>query len=340
MVFGFLKNVGKAVSNVAKGFVDAGKAILGIDESSGSDEPHVQSNFSHKNESVVNLLNECLTEISTSIESTTQASNTVGKVNIVATNGSKINIDLSQTANVQAAQTYMSMIDKLMKSDAATDVRLDALNAVAQAVKNDGNFLQSPETAAANIKLENSNTTNATNIQRLNQDLKLAVATCAVNNFEGGNFLADDDSEINFKLNQHANAVSDSLIDMVTNEKSTLSPKVKQEMKSEIEADNKAEGTGIVAGLGHEAGQTVRNISDNVSDTVQKVSEDVSGTFKFGTGMIIAAVAVPVVIIILVIVFVVIYKMMSGNESKGRRSRRRYEDDEDEDDEDYDDNDY
>ena len=232
MVFGFLKNLGNAAKNVAKGFVNAGKAILGIDESSGSEEPHVQSNFSHKNESVVNLLNECLTEISTSIESTTQASNTVGKVNIVATKGSKINIDLSQTANVQAAQTYMSMIDKLMKSDAATDVKLDALNAVAQAVKNDGNFLQSPETAAANIKLENSNTTNATNIQRLNQDLKLAVATCAVNNFEGGNFLADDDSEINFKLNQKADAVSDSLIDMVTNEKSTLSPEVKQEMNN------------------------------------------------------------------------------------------------------------
>ena len=342
MVFGFLKNVGNAVGKVAKGFVDAGKAILGIDESSGSDEPHVQSNFSHKNESVVNLLNECLTEISTNIESTTQASNTVGKVNIVATKGSKINIDLTQTANVQAAQTYMSMIDKLMKSDAATDVKLDALNAVAQAVKNDGNFMQSPETAAANIKLENSNTTNATNIQRLNQDLKLAVATCAVNNFEGGNFLADDDSEINFKLNQKADAISSNLVDMITNEKSTLSPEVKQEMKSEIEADNKAEGTGIIAGLGHEAGQTVRNISDNVAETAQKVSEDVSGTFKFGTGMIIAAVAVPVVIIILVIVFIVLYKMMSGsgNGRNGRRrkGRRRYED-EDEDNEDYDEDD-
>ena len=311
-------------------------AIFGSDDSGGSD-PHVQTSFSNKQETVMNLLNETLTDIETSIESTTQASNTVGKVNVVATKGSKINIDLTQSANVQAAQTYMSMIDKLMKSDAATDVKLDALGAVCQAVKNDGTIGQSPETAAANIQLENRSETNLTNIQKLNQSLKLAVATCAVNNFEGGNFLADDDSEINFKLNQKADAYSDNLLNMVTNETSTLSPKVKQEMKSEIEADNKAEGTGVIAGVGHEVGKTARNISDNVADTVQKVSEDVSGTFKFGTGMIIAAVAVPIVIIILVIVFIVLYKMMSGNKGDRGRSRRgrRYDDEDDDEDDDY-----
>ena len=285
----------------------------------GSDStPHVQTTFSNNQENVMNLLNETLTNIESSIESNTTASNNVGKVNIVATKGSKIKIDLTQTANVQAAQVYMSMIDLLMKSDANTDTKLDALGNVCQAVKNDGTILQSPETAAANIQLSQRNESNLSNIQKLNQDLKIAVSTCAVNNFEGGNFLADEDSEIEFKLNQKAEAISDSLTKMITSEKSTLSDEEKQEMKSEIEADNKAEGTGIIAGISHEVGSSVRNISDNVAGTVQKISDDTSSSFKT---MIIAGVAGVVgliILIVLIIVGVVIFKKMTiENEKNG-----------------------
>ena len=331
-------NILKGICNGAKNLLKNGvKAIFG----GGDEDPHVQTNFSSSQETVMNLLNESITEIETNITSNTEASNNVGKVNMVATNGSRITVDISQDANVQAAQVYKSMIDMIMNSDANTDVKLDALGAICQAVKNDGNIAQSPETTAANIKIENSNTTNLTNIQKLNQNLKLAISTCAVNNFEGGNFLADKDSEINFKLKQKANAISDELIDMVTNETSTLDDDVKQELKTQIEADNKAEGTGVIAGLGKQAGESIRNISDNTKDTLKKFSEDTSSAFKFTTGMIIAAVAVPVVLIILVIIFIVVYKMISKKENRrnGKRKNRKYEDDEDEDyeDEDYED---
>ena len=293
----------------------------------GSDNtPHVQTTFSNNQENVMNLLNETLTNIESSIESNTTASNNVGKVNIVATKGSKIKIDLTQTANVQAAQVYMSMIDLLMKSDANTDTKLDALGNVCQAVKNDGNILQSPETAAANIQLSQRNESNLSNIQKLNQDLKIAVSTCAVNNFEGGNFLADEDSEIEFKLNQKAEAISDSLTKMITSEKSTLSDEEKQEMKSEIEADNKAEGTGIIAGISHEVGSSVRNISDNVAGTVQKISDDTSSSFKT---MIIAGVAGVVgliILIVLIIVGVVIFKKVNENEKNGGYDYDDYDD--------------
>ena len=313
----------QTIGNALKKGVDA---VCGTNE--GSD-PHVQTSFSNSQESVMNLLNETLTTIQTNVESNTTASNNVGKVNVVATRGSKIKIDLNQTASVQASQVYMSLIDMLMKSDANTDVKLDALGAVCQAVKNDGNILSSPETAATNIKLSQKNTTNLSNIQKLNQNLKLAVSTCAVNNFEGGNFLADEDSEIDFKLNQKADAISDSLTKMITDEKSTLTGDEKQELASQIEADNKAEGTGIVAGVSHEVGDTARNVSDNVKDSVNHVSDNITDTFKMGTGMIIAAVAVPIIIIILIIAFVIIYSIMKKGNS--RKRRRDYEEDEYED---------
>ena len=327
---GLIGNVIKGVGNALKKGVDA---ICGTDE--GSD-PHVQTSFSNNQESVMNLLNETLTTIETNIESNTTASNNVGKVNVVATKGSKIKIDLSQTANVQASQIYMSLIDMLMKSDANTDVKLDALGAVCQAVKNDGNILSSPETAATDIKLSQKNTSNLSNIQKLNQNLKLAVSTCAVNNFEGGNFLADEDSEIDFKLNQKADAISDNLTKMITDEKSTLDPQMKQELASQIEADNKAEGTGIVAGISHELGDTARNISDNVKDTVNHMSDNINDTLKMGTGLIIAAIAVPIIIIILIIAFVVIYSFMKKNNSRNKNRRRDYEDYEDYDEYEYD----
>lgn len=330
------------VKNIGKNLVNGVKEVF---SGSGSkDDPHVQTSFSNSQESVMNLLNETLTTIETNIESNTTASNNVGKVNVVATKGSKIKIDLNQEASVQASQVYMSLIDMLMKSDANTDVKLDALGAVCQAVKNDGNILSSPETTATNIHLENKNTSNLSNIQKLNQNLKLAVSTCAVNNFEGGNFLADDDAEIDFKLNQKADAISDSLTKMVTDEKSTFSDAEKQELKSQIESDNKAEGRGVVAGLGQELGSSVRNISDNVNDSVNHVSDNVkdtvnhttdniSNTFKMGTGMIIAAIAVPIVIIILVVAFIIIYSFMK----KGNSRRNNYSDDyDDEDEDDYD----
>ena len=314
-IFDVVKNCAKNVINGVKNVFSGGGS---------SDDPHVVTNFSNKQETVMNLINETVTQIETNIESNTTASNNVGKVNVVATKGSKIKINLEQTANVQAAQVYMSMIDMLMKSDANTDVKLDALAAVCQAVKNDGNVMQSPEASKANIQLVNSKESNITNIQKLNQSLKLAVSTCAVNNFEGGNFLADEDSEIDFKLNQKADAISDSLTKMITSEKSTLTDDEKSELKSEIEADNKAEGTGIIAGLGHEAGSTVRNVSDNVADTAQKISGDVSSSFKWGTGMIIGVIAVPIIIIILIIGIIVVYSFMkNGN---GNR-RRDYDDD-------------
>lgn len=318
------------------GLLGAAKNFLFGSDDGG--EPHVQSTFSNRQESVMNLLNETITNIETSITSTTTASNNAGKVNIVATKGSKIKIDLSQNANVQAAQAYMSMITMLMKSDANTDVKLDALASVCQAVKNDGNIMQSPETAQANIQLETENLSNVSNIQKLNQDLKLAVATCAVNNFEGGNFLADDESEIDFKLNQQADAISDNLIQMVTDEKSTLSDTEKNELKSQIEADNKAEGTGIVAGIGHEVGDTARNISDNTAKTVQKVSDDVSSAAKSSMTLIVAAIAVPIVLIILIVGIILIYKVMSGNGKKGEKRNENYSDDDDDmDDDDMDD---
>jgi hypothetical protein len=332
-------NILKGICNGAKNLLTNGvKAIFG-----GSDDPHVQTNFSSSQETVMNILNQSLTTIETSMSSDSKAENNTGAVTMVATNGSRITVDISQDANVQAAQIYNSMISMIMNSDADTDVKLDALGAICQAVKNDGNIAQSPETVAANVRIENNNTTNLTNIQKLNQNLKLAISTCAVNNFEGGTFLADKDSEINFKLKQKADTISHDLIDMVTDETSTLDPKTKQEFKEQIEMDNKAEGTGVIAGLGKEAGKTVRNISDNVKDTVEKVSDDASNAFKFTTGMMIAAVAVPVVLVILVIIFVVVYKMINSNNnnkrSKRSRSRRnrRYEDDDDYDDyDDYD----
>lgn len=296
--------------------------------SGSSSTPHVQTTFSNNQENVMNLLNETLTNIETSIESNTTASNNVGKVNIVATKGSKIKIDLTQTANVQAAQVYRSMIDLLMQSDANTDIKLDALNNVCQAVKNDGNILQSPETAAANIQLSQKNERNLSNIQQLNQDLKIAVSTCAVNNFEGGNFLADDDSEIEFKLNQEAEAISDSLTKMITDEKSTLSDEEKQQMKSDIEADNNAEGTGIIAGVSHEVGDTSRNISDNVAGTVQKISEDTSSSFKT---MILAGVGVVglIILIVLIVIGIIIFKKMNC-EAQNERNERNNEYEEDE----------
>ena len=311
------------VKNCAKGAVNAVKNIFS-GGSGSSEDPHVITNFSNKQETVMNLINETVTQIETNIESNTTASNNVGKVNVVATKGSKIKINLEQTANVQAAQVYMSMIDMIMKSDANTDVKLDALAAVCQAVKNDGNVMQSPEASKANIQLVNSKESNISNIQKLNQSLKLAVSTCAVNNFEGGNFLADEESEIDFKLNQKADAISDSLTKMITSEKSTLTDDEKSELKSEIEADNKAEGTGIIAGLGHEAGSTVRNVSDNVADTAQKISGDVSSSFKWGTGMIIGVIAVPIIIIILIIGIIVVYSFMKNGNGRGRRD---YDDD-------------
>lgn len=303
---------------------DATDFLLGDDEGG---EPHVQTTFSNSQESVMDLLNKSLTDIEMSVDTNTTSSNNVGKVNVVATNKSKIKINIDQTANVQAAQTYMMLIDKVMNSNANTDVKLDALGSVCQAVKNDGNIMQSPETTASKIELENKNITNLTNIQELNQNLKLAVATCAVNNFEGGNFLADNEGEIDFVLNQKADAISDQLMDMVTNEKSTLDPQMKQELKSQIEADNKAEGRGILAGAGQELGKTVRNVSDNVKDVVNHTSDNITDTFKMGTGMIIAAVAVPIIIIILVIAFVIIYSVMRKGNSGRRRSRDEYYDD-------------
>ena len=119
------------VKNVGKGLINGVKNIFGGGGS--EDDPHIQTSFSNSQESVMNLLNETLTTIETNIESNTTASNNVGKVNIVATKGSKIKIDLKQEANVQASQIYMSLIDMLMKSDANTDVKLDALGAVCQA---------------------------------------------------------------------------------------------------------------------------------------------------------------------------------------------------------------
>ena len=310
------------------------KTVSDVLFGSDSSNPSVQTSFSNKTEQVYNLLNETLTNIETSIESTTTASNTVGRVNVVATKGSKIKIDLNQNANVQAAQTYMSMIDKIMNSDADTDVALDALMNVAQAVKNDGNIAQSQETAAANISLENSNTTNISNIQKLNQALKLAVATCAVNNFEGGNFLADDNSDIDFKLNQQAESISSNLLDLVTNEKSTLKGSQKEQMKNDIIADNKAEGRGIIAGIGNEIGETTRKISGDVADTAQKMSEDTSSVFKTTGIALIAAIAIPI-IIILVIAFVLIYNTVKNN-----KNRRTYSDsDSDDSDDDYDNSD-
>ena len=247
------------------------------------------------------------------------AKNNMGKVNLVATNGAKIKIDATQKANVQASQAYMSMINMLMDSDANTDVKLDALSSVCQAVKNDGNFAQSPETSAANVQLENRNVNNISNIQKLNQDLKLAVATCAVNTVEGINAVADGNgSEIDFKLNQAADAISDSLVQMITDEESTLSEDQKNQMKSDIEADNKAEGTGIVSGIGKEVGSTAREISGDVAETAQKISGDVSSTVSSGMTMMILAVAVPIVLIILTVVFIVIYKMMKGDDKGGR----------------------
>ena len=307
---------------------------------SDNNEPHVQSSFSNKQETVMNLLNETLTQIETNIESNATASNSVGKVNVVATNGSKIKIDLNQTANVQAAQTYMTMIDKIMKSDADTDVKLDALDSVAQAVKNDGNFASSPETSRTDIHTENRNETNISNIQRLNQDLKLAVATCAVNNFEGGNFLADNEGEIDFKLNQKADNISNNLIDMVTNERSTLDPQTRQEMKNQIEANNSAEGTGIISGISHEVGDTTRKISGDVAETAQKISGDVSSTFKWSTGMIIGVIAVPIIIIILIIGIIVVYSFMKNGNGNRRRRRDDYDDDDYYEGGDYDDDDY
>ena len=332
--------LGNIFNAVKKGVSNGVKAIFG---GGSQEDPHVQTNFSNSQETVMNLLNETITNIETSIESNTTAQNNVGKVNVIATKGSKIKIQVDQTASAQASQVYMTLIDMLMDSKANTDVKLDALGAVCQAVKNDGNILQSPETARTNIQLSNRHEDNITNIQKLNQNLKLAVSTCAVNNFEGGNFLADDESEIDFKLNQKADVISDNLTKMITNETSTLDPETKQEMKSQIEADNKAEGTGIIAGVGHEVGGTVRNISDNVADTAKSISGDVSSTFKMGTGMIIAAVAVPIIIIILVIAFVIVYSVMSKNKGNGNRrgrSRRRDDYEEDDDDDDYDDDDY
>ncbi len=335
--FDGIKNVFNGVKNAVSNGV---KAIFGGGDSGSSEDPHVQTSFSNEQESVMNLLKQTITSIENNIESTTTASNNVGKVNMVATKGSKIKIDLEQTANAQASQIYMSLIEMLMKSNANTDVKLDALGAVCQAVQNDGNVLSSPETAAANIKLKNRNENNITNIQKLNQNLKLAVSTCAVNNFEGGNFLADEDSEIIFKLNQKADAYSDNLMKMVTDEKSTLDAKEKQAMKSQIEADNSAEGRGIIAGAAQELGGTVRNISDNVSDSVQKISGDVaqtaqkisgdvSDTFKMSTGMIIAAIAVPIIIIILIIAFIIIYSFVKKGNESGRK--RRYDDYDDDD---------
>ena len=313
------------------GFFGAIKnALFGSDDSN----PHVQTTFSNSQESVMDLLNKSLTDIEMSVDTNTSANNNVGKVNVVATNRSKIKIDISQDANVQAAQTYMMLIDKIMNSNANTDVKLDALGAVCQAVKNDGNIMQSPETSASKIELENKNITNLTNIQELNQNLKLAVATCAVNNFEGGNFLADNEGEINFVLNQKADAISEQLMDMVTNERSTLDPQMKQELKSQIEADNKAEGRGILAGAGQELGKTVRGISGDVKDTVNHTTDNLADTFKMGTGMMIAAIAVPIIIIILVIAFVIIYSVVKKGNSGRRRSRDEnyddYEDDYDE----------
>jgi len=166
--------------------------------------------------------------------------------------------------------------------------------------------------------LENSNTTHVSNIQKLNQALKLAVATCAVNNFEGGNFMADDHSDIDFKLNQQAESISSNLLDLVTNEKSTLKGSQKEQMKNDIIADNKAEGRGIVAGIGNEIGETTRKISGDVANTAQKMSEDTSSVFKTTGIALIAAIAIPIIIIILVIAFVLIYNTVKNN--KNRRS--------------------
>jgi len=285
---------------------------------------HVQSTFSNSQETVTNLLNELITEVEMNVDSNTTSSNNVGKVNMVATNKSKINVELSQDATVRAAQNYMMLIDKIMDSTANTDVKLDALSSVCQAVKNDGNILSSPETTASNIKLENKNVNDLTNIQKLNQDLKFTVATCAVNNFEGGNFLADNEGEINFKLNQKADAISNQLVDMITNEKSTLDPQTKQEMKSQIEADNKAEGRGVLAGAGQELGKTVRGVSGDVKDVVNNATDNIGSGFK----TIVFTIVAPIIIIVLVIAFIIIYSVTKKGRSEELPPRNYDEDDE------------
>ena len=289
-------------------------AIFGSDNS----KPTVETKFSQDNERVVNLLNETITNISMDMETNVEVGNKIGKRKIVVKDGGTYNSDITQTATSQLASTYKEIIEQVMDSDADTNVKLDALAAVTQAVKNDGTFLQGNDSSATNIQLKNSDQTNLTNIQQLNQNLKLAMSMCVVNEIDDSDITVGKNGTFNEKINQTASSISENLIDMIIDDDSTLSDKEKNEYKSQIESNNKAEGTGLIAGGIDEVGKTTRHISDDLNNLFSKFA-------NMGTGVMIAMIAIPIVIIIgiFVMIFMLLRKKNSNN----------YEDYEDYDDE-------
>jgi len=289
-------------------------AIFGSDNS----KPTVETNFSQDNESVVNLLNEVINDVSVDMETTVETGNKIGNRKIVVKDGGTYNSNIKQSATSQVASAYKTIIEQLMDTDADTNVKLDALAAVSQAVKNDGTFLQGNDSAATNIHLKNSDQTNLTNIQKLNQNLKLAMSICTVNEIGDSNITVGKNATFNENIEQSATTISENLVDMIIDDTSTLSDKEKKEYKSQIDSNNQAEGTGVIAGGIDEAGETVRHVSDNVGGIFDKFA-------NMGTGVMIAVIAIPIIIIIGI--FVLIFALL----------RKKNNNHEDYDDEEYDD---
>lgn len=282
-------------------------AIFGSDDS----KPTVETNFSQDNEQVVNLLNEVINDISMDMETNVEVGNKIGKRKIVVGDNSTYNSDIKQTATSQLASTYKEIIEQVMDSDADTNVKLDALAAVTQAVKNDGTFLQGNDSSATNIHLKNSDQTNLSNIQKLNQNLKLAMNICVVNEIGDTDVKLGKNATFNEKINHTASSISESLIDMIIDDDSTLSDKEKNEYKSQIESNNKAEGTGLIAGGIDELGETTRHISDDINEIFKNFA-------NMGTGIMIAMIAIPIIIIISI--FALIFMLLR------KKNNNHYED--------------
>jgi hypothetical protein len=162
--------------------------------------------------------------------------------------GSKLKLTAEQQAKAENLQSLSQVLNMIMNSNYSSDVKLDALLNLSNAVKNDGNLFNQA-TAQDMTDINISNDTNIKSITNLNNNLRIISEVIAENEMILDGIEVTNNAEADLKFVQAANSASQQIQDLVNDTKDSISAEDKKAISDEIEKSISSESTGIAKGL-------------------------------------------------------------------------------------------
>lgn len=291
-----------------------GFCLLGIGDCDNGTE--VINKFSKKTDVVNKLLTETKQETAAAQSA---AASAVNKAEVGDRNLSGVKVDgkldasttIQQTAEAKVTQSVAMMIEAIMKSDADSDVKLDAMSTITNAMKTEDSGL-----TKTSSKDETEQITNVENISesisKMSTTMNQFAESCATNEIKVGNLTLKDvvvgkDGKIDVSVNtkQIASAYSEQIADLVGKSETVTKSGQKAEIIDKLTKTIETEHTG-----------TLSTGIKTLGEFGNKVVDGVGGFFK-GLGMIPIIIACIVLVLILGSIYLFRSKATKGGYTCG-----------------------